>query len=445
MANTVLSKPGDVVVPLATILDQLRGKLTSNEVDALIAAVVGGRRTQVAPGDLITSELMNRVLGEMADLQARVTLLEGSSTGGLTLLGFLPDGDVQVGTLLTVIGSGFNPATGATKVKLGSVEIKEFMPGATSNQLVFGIPDLFTGLPRLVECSVEVAGRSSNTRSLRLLARDVVQGGQVVIGPQTATLPQIAVGTTLNLRWLVDSQTALPASYSFSLQFTDVVGATLAAWQNAARVTPATPTPIVRGNPQTVTATVVVPAGATSAQLALRAASSDGLLVRTSAPTPLVVGSTPVVSDPRASVLLPGPGDIGPFDPAGNPNPLRAASISTATGNLDGIQLRFGSTGTLPLTLAVSADNSAAGDYLYSAQIETPGAAWSVLAVTPVNGHTNVAAGNQRSISVRFQNTDANASATVTYMVVRAEHRPTGSNTPSFVSFARFPIQGYTN
>ena len=443
MATTTLSKPGDIVVPLSTILDQLQGKLTSDEVNALIASIVGSRRSHMAPGDLITSELMNRVLGELADLDARVTLLEGSATGGLTLLGFSPSGDIQVGSQITIIGSGFDPTTGITTVLLGNVPITDFLAGGTPNQLVFGVPDLFTGLPRLVDLKVKVGAKTSNTLSLRLTPRVVSQGGQVVIGPQTATLPPIAVGGNYALKWLVDSQTALPASYKFSLEFTDVVGSTLAAWQAAASTTPAGSVQIVRGNPQIVSATVVVPTGATSAQVALRAISADGLQSRTSAPTALLVGSTPQVSDSRASVLLPGPGGIGPFGPDGLPNPLRAASISTASGALDGIQLRFNSTGTLQLTMSVTSDGTAAGDYFYSAQIESLGTAWALNTVTPVTGDLNVKTNEQRFINVGFSNTDATASTTVTYLVVRAEHRPSGSSTGNFVSFARFPIQGY--
>lgn len=445
MAITTLSKPGDIVVPLSTILDQLQGKLTSDEVNALIASIVGNRRSQVAPGDLITSELMNRVLGELADLETRVTLLEGSATGGLTLLGFSPIGDIQIGSLLTIIGSGFDASTGGTTVIVGNVPITAFLPGGTPNQLVFSVPDLFTGLPRLVDVSVKVGAQRSNTLSLRLTPRPVVQGGQVVIGPQTAPLGQITVGTSYTLQWLVDSQTALPASYALSLQFTDVVGSTQSAWQAGAVVSPAVPTQIVRGNPLTVSATITVPTGATSAQVALRADSADGLQSRTSAPTPMLVGSTPAVSDPRAGVLLPGPGGIGPFDSNGNPNPLRAAAIDTTSGRLDGIQLRFGSTGTLPLTLAVTSDASAGGDYVFSAQIETPGSAWTLGAVTPANGANGVKPGDQLPLSVRVSNIDTFSSTSVTYMVVRAEHRPGGSSIGNFVSFARFPIQGFVN
>jgi hypothetical protein len=70
------ANPGNIVVPLSTILDQLQGKLSGPEIDALLLGIVSRRRERVGPGDLITAELMNQVLADLADLATRVARLE---------------------------------------------------------------------------------------------------------------------------------------------------------------------------------------------------------------------------------------------------------------------------------------------------------------------------------------------------------------------------------
>lgn len=98
MAITV-ANPGNLVVPLSTIIDQLRGKLTAAEIEALLLAIVGGRRQQVQPGDLITADLFNQILADIADLNLRVAALQAAQPGqGQGVLIFSP----TVSTVLRV-------------------------------------------------------------------------------------------------------------------------------------------------------------------------------------------------------------------------------------------------------------------------------------------------------------------------------------------------------
>ena len=73
--------PGNIVVPLSAILDQLRGRLSSVELDALLAAIIERRKAEVHPGDLITAELMNQILQDLAALNEQVAALTGGGTG----------------------------------------------------------------------------------------------------------------------------------------------------------------------------------------------------------------------------------------------------------------------------------------------------------------------------------------------------------------------------
>lgn len=80
--STIFSNPGNIVIPLSTILDQLKGKLSSSEIDALLSAILSQKKTEVRPGDLITVELMNQILNDLANLNQRVAQLEGGVSTG---------------------------------------------------------------------------------------------------------------------------------------------------------------------------------------------------------------------------------------------------------------------------------------------------------------------------------------------------------------------------
>lgn len=73
---TLVAQSGNLVVPLAAIIERLQGKLTEAEIQAVLTAVLGGLPTQVNPGELITAQQMNRVLFELADHRLRLARLE---------------------------------------------------------------------------------------------------------------------------------------------------------------------------------------------------------------------------------------------------------------------------------------------------------------------------------------------------------------------------------
>jgi hypothetical protein len=446
--QTAVANPGNIVVPLSAILDQLQGKLSSAEIDSLFQAIVSRKKEQVRPGDLITADLMNQVLADLADLNVRVALLEGATSGPM-ILGRIPSGDVTALGKLTVLGTGFDPDPARNTVLLDTVAINSFLADSSATQLAFQIPDVFSSLPRLMDLSVRVGNRTSNILKIRVQPKTANQGGNVVIIPQMGELGEIEPERPYRLQWLVDSRTAIPTTYKFRLLFTDVSGASASEWQDLSELEPAGPRQIVLGKPLEVVATIQVPAAAEKAQIALEVQSTDGTITRTSDPIALVVGEAPEVSDPRAMLTL--PNAIGPFDPGGGqapdgsplPNPLRKARITVDGNQLDGLQLRFEKTGVVPVTLFVAAADGA-GTYAFSAEVEDEdGSAWEVLGVTPERV-ASVLHGQTLAVSVRFANTGAADASTLRYMVVRAMHFPSHSDATDFVSFIRFPIQGYT-
>lgn len=72
-------KPGEMVVPIADILEKLGNKITATEKEQLLIAILSRRTDRVRPGDVITSDLMNQILADLADLQGRVAALEKSA------------------------------------------------------------------------------------------------------------------------------------------------------------------------------------------------------------------------------------------------------------------------------------------------------------------------------------------------------------------------------
>jgi hypothetical protein len=88
-----------------------------------------------------------------------------------------PTREIEVGSVLTLVGSGFDLATALsplanTRVVLGGIVITQFQPGSDSNRLILRVPESFTLLPLDVEAIVRVgATSSSNPWPIRLLSR----------------------------------------------------------------------------------------------------------------------------------------------------------------------------------------------------------------------------------------------------------------------------------
>jgi hypothetical protein len=390
----------------------------------------------VQPGDLIKAEDMNRLLDALQLLDVRVTSLETGDGGNRApiLLQRSPSGDIEVNSPLTLIGRNFLLPSDRNTVTLGGVPINQFNADSDETNLIFTVPDVFSALPRTVQVSVRNEFGESTELNVGLLPHVVTQGGLVVIFDQTPPLDEIVVGNTYTLSWLVDSQTVLPVTYNFTLEFTNVVGATVSLWRSDSNVNPSGPREIRRGNPQLVTATVRVPEGATSAQVALRAESTDHAFGRTSATLALEVGETPEVSDPRVLMTRM---TIPPLDAVtGGPNPVRLATIN----GVDGVEVRFGQTGRVPINMHVGTDQSAAGTYNFTATVEDAAGLWTGGPVAPTT--LSRTAPSDRTLQATIQNTDTGNTTTVKFMVVRATHR-TAAGVEDFNSFIRFPIRGF--
>jgi len=390
---------------------------------------------RVQPGDLISADLMNRLIDAFRSLDTRVTNLEegDSPTANPVLLDRSPTGDVEVNSLLTLIGRNFLIPPQNNTVILDGVPIQSFAASDDKN-LRFTIPDVFSTLPRTVSVFVRNAFGDSSQLQIRLLPRPPQQGGDVVVFNQTKPLGKIVIGQTYNLAWLVDSQTLLPATYNLTVVLSNVVGAPPNLWQSGIQLTPVGPIQIAPGKPLAVAAKVTVPAGATSVEIALKAESTDLQFSQSSPVLSLTVDAVPDVSDPRVLLTL---DDIPPLDSGGNPNTVRAATIN----GINGAEVKFGASGQIPVAMHVTADPTAAGTYNYTVEIENAAALWSSPG-TATPATSGQVAPSDKTIQAGVRNTDTGNSTAVTFLVVKALHQTAGG-VQDFTSFMRIPIRGF--
>src|SRR2546425_12125117 len=108
----------------------------------------------VQPGDLITADLMNRVLHEVQQLEDRLTALEEQGpTGGAVFITDL-SGTLRIGETLTVLGGNFEVPASLNIVTMDGVRIDRFIAGSNDTTLVFGIPRSLNGAPRTATLTI---------------------------------------------------------------------------------------------------------------------------------------------------------------------------------------------------------------------------------------------------------------------------------------------------
>lgn len=215
MATLTTAKPGDIVVSLSSIVDQLKGKLTSTEVDALVEAILGRRKSAVFPGDLVTASLMNQMLSDIQDLQVRVASIEGKAGGaeGQLILTRPVNGDqFRVGDEMLLEGKNLGFTQGSSFVTLDGVRATEYRPGATDSKITLKVPSI----------SVSTAdGRDV----VLLVANDGSSASRVV-----RILPNQSLSGEVGISWVGVSPSAANAGAEVTFEFDVRSGANLDAY-----------------------------------------------------------------------------------------------------------------------------------------------------------------------------------------------------------------------
>ena len=272
----------------------------------------------VSPGDLITARGWTAVTDAIAELDARLRVLEAGGTtpaptpGAPVLNTRTPTGDVRPHDLLTLLGQNFLPLS-QTRVHFGPVDITSFGAGSDDTHLAFTVP---TMTPQSVNITVSnPQGTSSKTLTANVLAEVVPQGGTVDVQPANdpSNPPNPQAGQPLTLQWTVTSNTLFPDTYAFEVQFSGVQPST-SSWTSTLN---ANQKQLSAGASFTVVATVAVPSDGTSASVTLKATSTTDPSHRWKSATPLAltVGSPTPTSDPRIGLTLSDPQPL--FGPDG--------------------------------------------------------------------------------------------------------------------------------
>lgn len=149
MTTTTTLPGGEVVVPMSTLLDALASVLSEEERLKLFGELLNLRPARVAPGDLITADLFNRMLDDINDLMLRVAMLEANAdtTQIPPRIVSISPSIVRSGEEITVSGQGL-AAVNLQSLRFDNVPVPigAIKPGSTQTRLVIDTPALI-GLP----------------------------------------------------------------------------------------------------------------------------------------------------------------------------------------------------------------------------------------------------------------------------------------------------------
>lgn len=148
MVQTTLD-PGQISIPMSSILDALEDVLTEAERNALFEQLIGLRPGGVAPGDLITAELFNQVLSDINDLAQRVAVLEGSSDNipRQPVIDQIVPMTVKTGQEFTVFGKNLTPKLlSRIDVDETNIPLKNIKDGSSPTRLILVAPPVI-GIP----------------------------------------------------------------------------------------------------------------------------------------------------------------------------------------------------------------------------------------------------------------------------------------------------------
>jgi hypothetical protein len=444
-----VANPGNIVVPLSTILDQLQGKLSSAEIDALLFGIVSQRKQRVAPGDLITAELINQILADLADLNVRVAALQGQQQPpqgqGATIAALSPKGTtddpVRIGTTLQVTGQNFGYSTGKTAVyfdgPFGRVEVTraELLTGSSDTRLLLIVPNIPTITDAGMNLTLRVgngiapdsrsifvqpviiptmgdlflnwradANPNPNPNPLQASSGGTVRSADFALKLETANLP----GTITLSADITNTSVPVPAGLVNSIVFMNPGGGVIANKQ------------VQMGSNDTHNIVARIPDlpasfAAQTFTLVVRAAAAGNIVTTFS--RSFTVGAVVPASDPDIKPQRTG---LVVFDPSGN------VSTDPANGRLDGTTIKLKKNFKLGIIYNLVLTNTAAATYDLTVAAK---------AGTTLTGWT-----------VQLENTPASVTGPNPGRLVQFSASPTGS-TPSSAGTVVFRIkrQGATS
>jgi len=317
---SVVANPGNLVIPLSAVIDQLQGKLSAADLNALLLTIVSKQKSEVRPGDLITADLMNQLIADIANLNLRVATLEAGviSVGdGAIITGISPTANIHVGDRLTVQGQNFNVPTINNDVFVNQVKITAFALSGSSTQFSFDIPDVGVSAqspPAILK--VSNGNGSPAVFAFQLLPLQQVPSGRVEVSYASAPImplgsPNITIGQQYVFTFQIKALADLAGNYQVTP--TSSSGAwQIVLLQDTGTLPRASSVFALQGNPagtaQTVRLGVTPLAGATNTSLTVGVTeTTPGTKVMPGLHTEsIAVGSPPPTPETRVRPTLAG-------------------------------------------------------------------------------------------------------------------------------------------
>jgi hypothetical protein len=183
---------------------------------------------EVHAGQLITASFMNDVIDALADLDARLTKLEGNGStpqvpSGAIVIDSVSPTTVRVGEDLTIKGKNFGDTLGASAVTIGG-EPPALIRTWTGTQIVVVVPDLPDEDPLPADgtsVTLEVSNFfTSQSRVITVKPRQQTQTGSIGIQPEDVSPDPITSGTDNYFKFSITAHTLLATEATLAAKVT---------------------------------------------------------------------------------------------------------------------------------------------------------------------------------------------------------------------------------
>jgi hypothetical protein len=403
MASTLenalrLVKPGEMVVSVTDILDKLGNKITAEDRQQLLVALLSPRREKVQPGDLITTDLVNQILVDLAELQIRVGKIE---TGVVVkkspeILGFIQSPPFYPLQQIDMQGRNFSVPPENNKLTIDGNPVTQFSSGSTSQLLTFTIPSSLSvdTTERQVSLQIENADHLAVAVPIRVKERVVPPNGGLEVlykGGPISTL--VAESGSYELEYKV-TPTTRPEQLPYRLETTSVWKTEVFDEVSSTWVTKLSKS-LASATPYLVRVRVSVPSTANTGD------RNDVVLriVQTTLGTQIGNGTSLT------------PLEVGqPVPSASDTVGISIKSLPQGTSIKDGLLLidkpASGVTpGTLVTFLVTFSNKAEAGTYALSSKPNS--SRWNLLTQTAVNRPANVPASTEVDVDISADKADA--------------------------------------
>ncbi len=341
----------------------------------------------VRPGDVISADLLNRMIGLLNEHDALISA-GGPATGGnaVTISGFVPNPPFQAGQAIEILGSNFGFSTGSTVLKFDGTQVNAFKLGSSDTSLLVDVPFL-AGLGTGKDVTLSLANGSTTTaRIVRVNPMQQPQQGNVDVLWNDAIVPNpnpnpVANGQPVTIAYVLKSRALLPATFTIAVQCSNATMQAAAVVLDAAQATLASKQVDLAPDQQK---------GFFIRFPNVPVTNNNSFTVTVSATTPGVVGSDTRVFTVNAAVVQPDPtiGLVFNALSAINPNTGDPDPTASYTAGDNTVRLKQSMIGRINLF----ASFTQIGTYDVTVATLPPTANWTVtLAGTPAQYIINAA------------------------------------------------------